>query len=85
MLVREHDLGWVVEPEKPTSIAQAVTLAASAAGNTLEKGRRAAEVAPRYTRPIALKSYNELMRRLLDRQAAASEQANREGRAARIR
>jgi glycosyltransferase involved in cell wall biosynthesis len=85
MLVREHDLGWVVEPEKPTSIAQAVSLAASAAGNTLEKGQRAAEIASRYTRQVALKSYNELMRRLLDRQAAAPEQANREGRAARIR
>jgi glycosyltransferase involved in cell wall biosynthesis len=85
ILVRENDLGWVVEPEKPDLIARAVTLAASAAGNTLEKGRRAAEIAPRYTRQIALKSYTELMSRLLDRQAAAPEQANREGRAARIR
>jgi glycosyltransferase involved in cell wall biosynthesis len=78
ILVREHDLGWVVEPEKPASIAQAVTLAASAAGKTLEKGQRAAEIAPRYTRQTSLKSYCELMSRLLDRQAAAPEHANQE-------
>lgn len=85
LLVREHDLGWVVEPEKPNSIARAVTLAASAVGNTEEKGQRAAEIASRYTRQIALKSYNELMRRLLDRRAAVPEQAKGEGSAARIR
>ena len=72
ILVREHDLGWVVQPENPASIAEAVALAASAAGKTLEKGRRAAEIAPRYTRPIALKSYHELMSRLLARQASSS-------------
>ncbi|MDE5452997.1 glycosyltransferase [Bradyrhizobium sp. CSA112] len=71
MLVREHDLGWVVEPEAPASIAQAVTLAASTAGKPLEKGRRAAAVAPRYTKQIALRSYNELMDRLLGKQAGA--------------
>jgi hypothetical protein len=42
VLVREYDLGWVAEPEKPASIAQTVTLGASAAGKTPEKGRRAA-------------------------------------------
>jgi glycosyltransferase involved in cell wall biosynthesis len=72
ILVREHDLGWVVQPEKPASIAEVVALAASAAGKTQEKGRRAAEIAPRYTRPIALKSYHELMNRLLDRQDSRS-------------
>ncbi len=81
ILVREHDLGWVVQPERPAAIAQAVELAASAAGNTLEKGQRAAEIAPRYTRQNALKSYGELMSRLLDRHAAVPEQAKRERRA----
>jgi glycosyltransferase involved in cell wall biosynthesis len=69
MLINEKDLGWVVQPENPAAIADAVILAASEAGKTEEKGRRAAEVAPRYTRQIALKSYRELMSRLLDRQA----------------
>jgi glycosyltransferase involved in cell wall biosynthesis len=78
ILVREYDLGWVVQPEQPAAIAQAVRLAASAAGKASEKGRRAAEIAPRYTRGTALKSYRELMGRLLDRQAAVPEQANRE-------
>lgn len=71
MLVREHDLGWVVEPEAPASIAQAVRFAASTAGKSLEKGRRATAVAPRYTKQIALRSYNELMGRLLGKQAGA--------------
>jgi glycosyltransferase involved in cell wall biosynthesis len=70
ILVREHDLGWVVQPENPDSLAEAVALAASAVGKTLEKGRHAAEIALRYTSPIALKSYQELMRRLLDRRAS---------------
>jgi glycosyltransferase involved in cell wall biosynthesis len=70
LLVREHDLGWVVQPENPAAIAEAVRLAASAAGKTLEKGQRAAEIAPRYTRQPALNSYRELMGRLLDRQAS---------------
>jgi len=72
LLVREHDLGWVVQPENPAAIAEAIRLAASPAGKTVEKGRRAAEIAPCYSRETALKSYRVLMRRLLDRQAAKS-------------
>jgi glycosyltransferase involved in cell wall biosynthesis len=77
ILIQEHDLGWVVQPEEPAAIAQAIELAASAPDNTLEKGRRAAEIAPRYTRQPALKAYRELMGRLLDRQAAVPHPSNR--------
>ena len=72
LLVRENDLGWVVQPENPAAIAEAVRLAASPAGKTLAKGRRAAEIAPHYTRETALNSYRALISRLLDRQAAKS-------------
>jgi glycosyltransferase involved in cell wall biosynthesis len=72
ILVREHDLGWVVQPENPAAIAEAVKIAAQEVGKTSEKGQRAAAIAPRYTRQTALKSYRELMSRLLDRHASKS-------------
>jgi glycosyltransferase involved in cell wall biosynthesis len=72
ILVREHDLGWVVRPESPAEIAKAIRIASSSAGHTVEKGQRASEIALAYTKEIALKSYQELMNRLLDRQASRS-------------
>jgi len=72
LLVREHDLGWVVQPENPAAIAQAIVHAASPSGHTLEKGHRAAAIAPRYTRKIALKCYRELMSHLLAEQISVS-------------
>jgi glycosyltransferase involved in cell wall biosynthesis len=65
LLVREHDLGWVVQPENPEAVAQAVIDAASSSGRTLEKGHRAAGIAALYTRQIALKHYRELLSGLL--------------------
>ncbi|WP_312016007.1 glycosyltransferase [Bradyrhizobium sp. JYMT SZCCT0428] len=73
LLVQEHDLGWVVQPEDPAAIARTVELAASAAGNTQEKGRRATEIARSYARPTALNSYRQLMRRLLNKHATVSD------------
>jgi glycosyltransferase involved in cell wall biosynthesis len=70
ILVREHDLGWVVRPENSQEIAQAIRAASSSASSTLEKGRRASEIATNYTETIALKSYRGLMSRLLEKQAS---------------
>lgn len=67
ILVQEEQIGWVVPPEKAEAIAEAVRSAAAATAATTEKGHRATAVAARYTRPIALKAYRDLMRGLLDR------------------
>ena len=73
MLIQEEDIGWVTPPEDPEAIARVISLAASAAGNTGEKGRRAAMVASRFTGPIALAAYRDLMNRLLDRQLSRNQ------------
>ena len=68
ILMREEDIGWVTPPENPQAIAQIIGLAASSAASTREKGHRAAIVASRFTRQIALNAYRDLMHGLLDRQ-----------------
>ena len=68
ILLREEDIGWVAPPEDPKALAQIISLAASDAAGTHEKGQRAAIVASRYTRQIALHSYRDLMDTLLERQ-----------------
>jgi glycosyltransferase involved in cell wall biosynthesis len=72
ILMREEDIGWVTPPEDPVRMAEVISLAASAAAITTEKGRRAATVASRFTREIALNAYRDLMERLLDGQLARS-------------
>ena len=68
ILLREDDIGWVAPPEDPQALAQIISFAASAAAGTNEKGHRAAIVASRYTRQIALHAYRDLMDALLERQ-----------------
>lgn len=68
ILLREETIGWVAPPESPQALAQIISHAASAAADTDQRGRRAAVVASRYTREIALNAYSELMDKLLDQQ-----------------
>jgi glycosyltransferase involved in cell wall biosynthesis len=68
ILLRENDVGWVAPPEDPQALAQIISFATSAAAGTNEKGHRAAIVASRYTRQIALHAYRDLMDALLERQ-----------------
>jgi glycosyltransferase involved in cell wall biosynthesis len=70
ILLREENIGWVAPPEDPKLLAQIISTAASAAADTKEKGHRAAIVASRYTRQIALDAYRDLMDMLLERQLA---------------
>ena len=74
MLVREEDVGWVVPPEDPQAIAQAISEAASSP-ETREKGRRAVRVAARYSRQIALRAYEDLMDGLLEKQKGRHQDA----------
>jgi glycosyltransferase involved in cell wall biosynthesis len=68
ILVREEDIGWVTLPEDPAALAQIIASAASDAAGTEQKGRRAVQVAERYTRHVSLNAYRELMNSLLERQ-----------------
>jgi glycosyltransferase involved in cell wall biosynthesis len=78
MLLQEEDIGWVTPPEDPKALAQLIAAAASDVAGTKAKGRRAALVASRYTRPIALGAYRDLMDRLLSSQHARSEEGLKE-------
>jgi len=68
ILLKEENIGWVTPPEDPEALAQIIQLAATDAAGTEQKGQRAAQVASRYTRQVALNAYRDLMNRLLERQ-----------------
>ncbi len=70
ILLKEENIGWVTPPEDPEALAQIIQLAATDAAGTEQKGQRAAQVASRYTRQVALNAYRDLMNRLLERQRA---------------
>jgi len=65
LILKEEDIGWVTPPEDPKALAQVIANAAADAEGTVEKGRRAALIASRYTRQISLGAYRHLMDRLL--------------------
>lgn len=68
--MHEEYIGWVTPPEDPAALARVIAAAASDAAGTEDKGRRAAVVASRYARQVALNAYRDLMNRLLERQHA---------------
>jgi glycosyltransferase involved in cell wall biosynthesis len=68
ILMREEDIGWVAPPEDPATMARIIGFAASSTADTHQKGHKAAMVASRFTRQIALDTYCSLMDRLLDQQ-----------------
>jgi glycosyltransferase involved in cell wall biosynthesis len=61
LMVKEEDIGWVVRPEDPRDLAEAIRSAASDRAETLSKGRRAALAAQRYTYDRAIASYRQIM------------------------
>lgn len=68
--MHEEYIGWVTPPEDPAALAQVIAAAAADAAGTEDKGRRAAVVASRYARQVALNADRDLMNRLLERQHA---------------
>jgi glycosyltransferase involved in cell wall biosynthesis len=61
LVVNEEAIGWIVPPEDPHQLANAIRLAASDRTATMQKGRRAAEAAEKYTQDAALARYREVI------------------------
>jgi colanic acid biosynthesis glycosyl transferase WcaI len=61
LMLKEEDIGWVVRPEDPLDLAEAIRSAASDRDETSAKGRRAALTAQRYTYDRAIVSYRQVM------------------------
>jgi len=53
-----------VPPEDPTSLAQAISAAASDRAATLERGRKAAIAALKYSRQASTQRYRDIAQRL---------------------
>ena len=65
LMLTEEDIGWVVKPEDPSDLADAIRSAAANGEATLAKGRRAAVAAQRYTGERAIASYRQVIRDVL--------------------
>jgi len=65
MILKENNIGWVVRPEDPLDLAEAIRSAAGYREETLAKGRRAAKAAERYTYDRAIASYRQIMSELM--------------------
>jgi glycosyltransferase involved in cell wall biosynthesis len=61
LVVNEEKIGWVVSPEDPQALADAILLAAANRTATMQKGRRAARAAEKYDQDRALKRYREVI------------------------
>jgi glycosyltransferase involved in cell wall biosynthesis len=64
LAVAEEDIGWVVPPEDPASLAHAISAAASDRAATLERGRKAAVAALKYSQQASTQRYRDIVRRL---------------------
>jgi colanic acid biosynthesis glycosyl transferase WcaI len=64
LVVSEENIGWVVKPEDPRQLADAIRLAASDRAATIKKGRRAAEAAKKYSPNAAIARYREVLLKL---------------------
>jgi len=61
MMMKEANIGWVVKPEDPADLADAIRSAASDREETRAKGRCAALAAQQYTYERAIASYRQVM------------------------
>ena len=61
LMLKEENIGWVVRPEDPRDLAEAIRSAAAESWGTLAKGRRAALAAQRYTYDRAIASYRQVI------------------------
>nr|WP_249802825.1 glycosyltransferase family 4 protein [Bradyrhizobium sp. 44] len=64
LAVAEEDIGWIVPPENPARLAQAISEAASDRQATLERGRLAAVAALKYSEQASTKRYRDIVKSL---------------------
>jgi len=61
LVVGEENIGWVVPPEEPAALADAIAHAAQDRADIAEKGRRAAAAAAKYGPEVALARYRDVI------------------------
>jgi glycosyltransferase involved in cell wall biosynthesis len=63
LVIGEENIGWVVPPEEPRALADAILRAAADRADIVDKGRRSAAAAAKYSPEIALARYRDVIRR----------------------
>lgn len=61
LVIGEEKIGWVAPPEEPAALAQAIARAAEDRTDVIDKGRRAAAAAAKYSPEIALARYRDVI------------------------
>ncbi len=61
MMLDEENIGWVVRPEDPLDLAEAIRSAATDREATMAKGQRAVHAAQRYTYERAIALYRQII------------------------
>jgi putative colanic acid biosynthesis glycosyltransferase WcaI len=61
LVVNEEKIGWVIPPEDPQALADAILLAEADRAATAQMGRQAARAAEKYGRDSALRRYREVI------------------------
>jgi colanic acid biosynthesis glycosyl transferase WcaI len=61
LVINEEQIGWVVPPEDPHRLANAIRLAAANREETRKKGQRAAAAAQKYNQEAALARYHTVI------------------------
>lgn len=61
LVIGEEEIGWVVPPEEPVALAEALTNAARDRADVADKGRRAATAAAKYSPEVALARYRDVI------------------------
>jgi len=63
LVIGEERVGWVVPPEEPAALAESIARAAENRADVVDKGRRAAAAAEKYSPQLALARYREVILR----------------------
>ncbi len=61
LVIAEEKIGWVVPPEEPAALAEAIAGAANDRADVADKGRRAATAAAKYGPEVALGRYRDVI------------------------